>query len=366
MRQAYFLGRNLKISRQSPVHGGDATQYAAVVVAEVDKTRRYLTRLKLVDRDDVLHVHVVSDHASLDALRAACRDAPALQFHFHSLDKELHAHARHGDRCAFSEPLYARLLRKGAPKADYATAAERRYNLYRRARIALYGLSAATLVVGVIWTGVNTIDLQLMRDYSTTANQLSGEMQERYERVLAEIPKTPVTPKDLRIGVELANTLMEQRALPQPMIYALSRGLQEFGDVRVRSIEWVPTRNPETVTLGRAPDGQSAESQEIPADESGEMPVEAPPPEDGMYHVALLRANIKSFDGDYKKAFATVERFIAALRRNANVTEAVAVDLPLNTRPSVPLQGKAGVREQDFTAEFSVRAVLKVKNRGAL
>ncbi len=219
---------------------------------------------------------------------------------------------------------------------------------------------------GLIWSAVNLIELKLMREYGSTANQLATDMNQRYERVLSEIPKTPVSPNSLRIGVELANTLLEQRSLPQPMLSALSRGLAEFRDVRVQSIEWVPTQNPGAVKLGQpqAEDGSAPEG-----DVSSESSPSLPLSEDGkpvLYHVALLRANIKPFDGDYKKAFATVERFIEALKKNSEVVEAVAIDLPLNTRSTVALQGKAGVSERDFTAEFSVRAVLKGSYRGAL
>ncbi len=361
LRQSYFIDRKLKISRQSPTPTTDVVQYAEQVRAEVDKTQRYLTRLKLVDRDDVMHVHIVSNDAEADALRAVCRDSAYLQFHVHVSGKHLPVITPRAGKVQYGEPVYVHLLRKCAPKGDYSTPVERRYNTYRRARIGLYGLSAATLVTGMVWTGINTIDLQLLREYSSTANRLSDDMQERYARVLAEIPKTPVSPKDLRIGVDIANALISERALPQPILYALSGGLREFGNVRVRSIDWVPTRNPASVTLGRLPADQAAGTPDAPPEQT-ENTGDAPAAPSDKFQVALLHAEIKPFDGDYKKAFETVTRFVNALKRNVNITEAIAVDLPLNTRPSVTLQGKAGVKDQEFTATFSVRAVLKVKH----
>lgn len=362
LRQSYFVNAKLKISRQTPASLADAAQYAELLFAEVNKTQRYLMRLKLVDRDDVLHVHVVSDDTEADALRAVCRDSAFIQFHFHALNDALAGVAPGVSKHRYGEPLYVHSLRKRTPKSDYSTPLERRYNMYRRARIGLYGLSFAALMGGMVWTGVNSIDLRLMSEYASTANRLSDDMQDRYQRVLAEIPKTPVSPKSLRIGVEIANTLIDRRALPQPMIYALSGGLREFCNVRVRSIEWVPTHHPASVLLGQVPADQpegTVENVEESARENSSAPESMPA---GKFQVALLRAEIIPFDGDYKKAFETVTRFVNALKRNANITDVTAVDLPLNTRPTVTLQGKAGVKDQDFTAGFSVRAVLKVKH----
>lgn len=359
LRQSFFRGKQLKISRQTPAPTGNVTQYAEQLFAEVNKTQRYLTRLKLVDRDDVLHVHVLCDDGETAALRAACRDQQFIQFHFHSLTAALTAVTAGEARHRYGEPLYVHLLRANRPKLDYSTSTERRYNIYRGTRIALYALSVAVLVGGTVWAGANVIDLQLMREYSSTANRVSDDMQDRYQRVLADIPKTPVSPPSLRIGVDIAHTLMDRRILPHAAVYALSRALHDIRGVRVHSIEWIPTNHPEAVVPGV---DQNAAGQQPPEAAAPDTSGETPPADAGMYHVALLRAEIKPFDGDYKQAFETVTRLVDALKRNANVTEAAAVDLPLSTRSTDTLQGKAGLKEQDFSAQFSVRAVLKVKH----
>ena len=352
IRQAFYLGHKLKLSRLSPAPSADPETHADQVLAEVDKSQRYLTRLKLLGRDDMLVVHCVSAGAELVALRETCRDTTTLQFRFHELSALQGATSSGTDAPLFCDELFVHLLKRHTPPRDYATPVERRYEVYRRVRTALHGASAIMVLTALAWTGMNLIDARLMQDFNSSAGRISGDIQQRYDHVMEELPKTPVSPQNLRIGVELAQYLTNQSALPQPMLYALSAGLHDFPQVDVQSIEWVATSDPASVTFG---------STAVAA-----PPVTAPsgdaPTSNELYQVAQVKGSLRAFDGDYRKAFEQVSRLVATLKKNVDFEQVRAVELPLNTDPAVLLQGKTGVQEQSNTALFIVQAVLKVKH----
>ena len=357
MRQAFYFDQKLKLSRLSPAPSTNHEIHADQVLAEVDKSQRYLIRLKLLGRDDMLVVHCISTGPELVALRETCRDTTTLQFRFHELGA-LQAGFSHGadpDVPLFCDTLFLHLLKQRMPPRDYATPVERRYAVYRRVRAALHGASAMLLLTAFAWTGTNLIDARLMQEFNSNAGRVSGDIQQRYDHVMEELPKTPVSPPNLRTGVELAHRLINQSTLPQPMLYALSAGLRDFPQVDVLSIEWVATTDPASVTFGGI-------AVAAATDASAATPVGEVPPTTDLYQVAQVKGSLRAFDGDYRKAFEQVNRLVATLKQNVELTQVRAVELPLNTDPAALLQGKTGVQEQNHTAAFTLQAVLKVKH----
>ena len=354
MRQAFYFEQKLKLSRLSPAPSTDPDAHADQLLSEVDKSQRYLTRLKLLGRDDMLVVHCISSGPELIALRETCRDTTTLQFRFHDLSTLGGgiSSGAHAAEAKFCDELFVLLLKRHTPLRDYATPVERRYDVYRRVRNVLHGASAMLLLTALAWTGVNLIDARLMQEFNSSAGRISGDIKQRYDHVMEELPNTPVSPQNLRIGVELAQNLSNQSTLPQPMLYALSAGLRDFPQVAVQSIEWVATTDPASVTFGRtAVTGVPAPTA------TAEAPVT-----NNLYQVAQVKGSLREFDGDYRKAFEQVNRLVAALKQNVELEQVRAVELPLNTDPAVLLQGKTGLQEQNHTAGFILQAVLKVKH----
>jgi hypothetical protein len=348
IRQAFYLDQQLKLSRLSPAPSANPDTHADQLLSEVDKSQRYLTRLKLLGRDDMLVVHCVSEGAELVALRETCKDTTTLQFRFHSL--RALPNVTSAGAAQFCDELLVYLLKHHTPARDYSTAVERRYDAYRRARAALHGVSATLVLAALVWTGMNLIDARLMKEFNSSAGRISGDMQQRYDHVMEELPKTPVSPKNLHTGVELAQSLTTLGTLPHPLLYALSAGLHDFPQVNVQSIEWVATADPASVTFGSV----AVVAAPAPA---GDTPASSE-----LYQVAQIKGNLRAFDGDYRKAFELLNRLVTALKKNVDLEQVRAVELPLNTDPGVLLQGKTGVQEQGQAAVFILQAVLKVKH----
>lgn len=353
MRQAFFHDRKLKISRLSPTGNSDAAAYAALLLAEIDKTQRYLARLKLMDREDVLAVHCVSDGNALVALRNACRDTEKIKFHFHAVSS-LHSEPDGtADASPYSDALLMSTLREHVPQHSYASLSERRYAIYRLARYALHGVSVATAIGAIAWAGMNTIDAQLMHEFNATASRLTADIQVRYEKVMEGVPQTPVSAQNLQTGVIIAQTLEDQRTLPHAMMKALSTALIAAPQMRIEAIDWRATANPASIVFEHVVAAAPGANPQNVAE--GEVP-----PAETLFQVAQIKGSLISFDGDYRKAFETVNRFMAALRKTANIVSVEAVEMPLNINPAVMLQGTAGLRERDQTAVFIVNAILKV------
>ncbi|MDX1519964.1 MAG: hypothetical protein R3318_07560, partial [Gammaproteobacteria bacterium] len=165
---------------------------------------------------------------------------------------------------------------------------------------------------------------------------------------------TPVEPRDLQVLARLADDLKKYKANPLPMLQVISRGLDQFPMVVLEDLEWAQANDPD-YNIG---------------DEPSTTPAMAPPPlvapgltleepqEALYYQVANINARLDDFDGNYRKAIATINSFAETLRQQQGVTDVTVISLPLNISSDSSLQGTTGSAEKE--APFSMKIALGV------
>ena len=78
------------------------------------------------------------------------------------------------------------------------------------------------------------------------------------------------------------------------------------------------------------------------------------------WSTSCFKDTIKNFDGDYRKALATIDRFSTQMSQLDSVYEVRVLSLPLDIGPDASLQGSS--KKDASNANFSVRVVLGVKD----
>ncbi len=78
------------------------------------------------------------------------------------------------------------------------------------------------------------------------------------------------------------------------------------------------------------------------------------------YQIAMFDAYLEDFDGDYRKALDTIDRFSESMRQLDSVHDVSVVTLPLDISSEVSIQGSA--EKNAGKSSFSVRVVLGVKD----
>ena len=358
LRQTCLRHGKLRFSRLAAVPDPAGDGFASALLAEIERTRRYLGTLSTGTRDDRLDVHVLSHGRPLDALRRELERDAGNELRAGLRLVDLAAVARRlGMRRWDGEPtadrLFAHLLARRRPGNHYATAQETRGFATLRARSLLRTASAGWVAGGCLAGSVMLLEGTVATGHARSLALQTMLYEARYREARAALPPAPVEPADLERVVSAVNVLRGRRADPVDMLALVSDALTGFPQVRIEGLAWrvsddaeAPAGAPTDARAGAAP----------PGDE--------PPRAPGLlFQVARVSARIEPFDGDYRAAIDTVRRLAGALADPPGVEHVRILTLPLELGSEHALSGAAGAPSE--AAEFEVRVVRRITGPGA-
>ncbi len=354
LRQSFFQGQHLKVSRLAVSPDIGEARYCAYVLGEIEKIRRYLGSLRVLPRDVPLDVHIITEGAVLEELRRQATDSVTTRHHYHQTSEAARrlglkgaAQTQNADR------IFAHLLAKASPPNHYAPQRETRYFSLQRARTGMLAAGFALLALGVGVGGYEAIELINTKQETKIVTDQRIFYTSQLSKARDELPPAPALARDIETAVQVADKLRAYKAAPIKMMRALSEGLERFPEVRVDSIEWLATPDPDKPIGGRG--GDRAQAQAVA------QGLAADPAESGdQYHIAHVSGHIAPFAGDYREALGSVNRFADRLLKLESVQGVEAVSLPFNASSEQRLLGTAAGAASVGTASFVLRVVMKV------
>lgn len=342
LRQCFFSGRYLKMSRLAHVPSKEPAAVADAMLDEAEKLRRYLHSLRLLPRDRPLNVYMLTEGRIAEVLHARARDTDTMHCVLVEISRIADAM---GMNPAFVSPyadaLFTHMLLRRPPANHYASPRERRYNTLRYARNAM---TAATIVLGlgaVAWSGLNVVNGMILSQRGEASQKQAAYYRQRYDEARTGMPELPAEPEELKRAVDAVAMLEEYRTTPLEAMELISLALDAFPELWVEQLAW--GRGP-----GQPPAEEGTDKRKNRYRKADERP--------GDEHV-VLEGRIDPFDGDYRAALDMLEAFAANLRGLQGVVEVRLLKLPLNLSPNQALSGSAvGDRARD-EAGFSLIVV---------
>jgi hypothetical protein len=153
LRQTFFRDGQLKLSRLAHMPRLGSVPFAAHLVGEVEKLRRYLNSLALISRDSPLSIYILSHGPLLAQLAQNCRDSEQEKFVLLDVDDVARRVGSETPSSShYSDVVFARLLVTAAPPNHYAQRADTQFYALHRLRIGLATASVA-LVLGSAGVG---------------------------------------------------------------------------------------------------------------------------------------------------------------------------------------------------------------------
>ncbi|MEQ8663345.1 MAG: hypothetical protein RLW62_21220, partial [Gammaproteobacteria bacterium] len=187
LRQSFFRDGQLKISRLAHMPRLGSVPFAAHLMSEVEKLRRYLNSLALVSRDSPLTIYILSHGQLLEELEQHCRDSE--QEKYYLLDTEDVARrlglARTG-KSHYADLVLARLLVGRPPAQSYAQPEQTQFYTLHRLRQALAVAGIALVLASAGWSGFNFIEGVILKEQALDAAQKARFYQERFEMARAK------------------------------------------------------------------------------------------------------------------------------------------------------------------------------------
>ena len=367
VRQSYFQGKQLKLSRLVPIGELNEELSAELIFSEIEKARRYLARLQLLPFDKALDVCVIGDSETIEIISdnspgnspdnspGENRDADLARLHVFNIDDLfVDLGIKQQESARFCDQIYSRLLITKAPALNYTGVGDARYRKYRQNRLAMYAASVVFFMASLVWGGMNFIEGGVLESKSQDARKSAAIVQSEYDMVVAKIPETSIRPDGLKESVEIAKILKAHKALPQPLLKAISMGFND-ASLKMDSIEWVVTSDPDASVDSKHKD----RIQKVAIEAAGNLQSDNT---EKLYQVALVKGSFEKFSGDYRKAFDAVNNLASRLKGHADIINVQAIRLPLDVSSSSNLAGQTGIKAVAGDAVFVLRVVLEVRH----
>jgi hypothetical protein len=172
VRQSYFQGKQLMLSRLVPIAELNEELSAELVFSEIEKARRYLARLQLLPFDKALDVCVISDSETIEIISGnfpgnspgKYRDTDLARLHvFNIEDLFVDLGINQQESARFCDRIYSRLLMAKTPALSYTGAGDTKYRKSRQKRLAMYAASVVFFMASLVWSSMNFIEGGLVR-----------------------------------------------------------------------------------------------------------------------------------------------------------------------------------------------------------
>jgi hypothetical protein len=352
LRQSYFLDQGLKLSRLAKLPRPGTAPFGPYLLGELERLQRYLNNLGLM-APAPLHIYILSHGELLETLEGQCRGAEGVHYYLLDVAEVARLFGIQGMLTTpYSDYLFAHLLLQTSPKNHYGSGQERKYFKLHQTRAGLLSASLALGLGSFLWSGFNFMEGLYLKEQSSEAEQKTNFYQARLSIGQQRLKTTPVDPFDIKTAVEMVDTLSKYKATPLDMMRTISRSLDRFENLHLAEIQWIASTDPSSA-IGGVSDAQEAASTSGKFSETEALY--------RYYQIALVKGYIKPFNGNYREAIATLDRFAQSLRSQAAVREVNIVTLPLNIGPGTSLQGSAD-EQPTGEAEFVLKVVLGIGN----
>ena len=353
LRQTCFRRGKLYFSRLAAMPDPATGRYGFHVLAEVERTRRYLGSLRTGAGEERLEIHVLSHGETLDELRRELRPDAGNELGAGYVLVDLARVARElgmrrWDGGPTADRLFVHLLARRPPPNHYATRDQTRGFAQLRARLCLKAASAGLAAGACLFGGVIALEGATASGHARSLALQATLYEARYRAARAALPPAPAEPAELERVVSAVNALHGRRADPVDLLALVSDALAGFPRVRIEALSWRVSDDAE------APVG--AEND----DRAGFRPSGGEPRRDPdtLFQIARISARIEPFDGDYRAAIGIVRRFAAVLAAPVGVEHVRVLALPLELDSGHTLTGAAETNAE--TADFVIRVTLRV------
>ncbi|HQO16346.1 MAG TPA: hypothetical protein PLG02_05240 [Methylotenera sp.] len=353
LRQTYFHNGRLRMSRLVTSVPTAANQLGYFYLVETEKTRLYLISQRFISQDTPINLVLVSIDGSTKAISQGISQEQTLE----CTDLDLSQIAKSVNLPAdlvqqMPELLHMQLLAKGNLVDNLAPPSQTKEYQFNQVKRAIFIASALIGLIGLLAAGWF---FKLGLDNKEAFNQAVQDtviQEHRYSEAAKNFPATPVNAADLKLAVELDKTIAAYPKSPRRMMLAVSAALELSSEIQLDRLRWAFTndlniKDEDNLLALPASNLQStASTVDDPAK---------------LIELGYVNAQIANFNGDYRAALNSVNKFVANLKANTQVATVEVLQAPVNVSSYVGLQGSTTDEQstQRQPALFKLKIILK-------
>ena len=327
LRQTYFSGHRLQISRLTPLHNDLTFQDA--VVRELSRTYQYLKSLSLLPPGQTLDVRILGNSHELIELQTELPRSEDMHYDFVDLAdiaRQLRIDYRFADSDA--SQIFLRQLAAKPPAAHYANAGHTRYFTLWQLRRALNWTSGVLLLICVLW---GAADVWQSSGDASEATYLKTQAQRTLneaQKITQTFPNTYAPASDMKAGVSVMRKLVQYVPTPDAVLRPISAILDRHPQIELDGIAW-----------------QMNATEPVAHNTLADVPAQ----------VITLKGHLTDFTSDYRAALTYLESFQRELTAQGYQVTALAKPLDVSPSGSIADRRNAGSNTLDFSLKISRR-----------
>ncbi len=350
LRQIFLRDGHVRSARLSQSPPSASPDYPAAVYNEIDRSRRYLERSRLLGNMEELNVGLVADTEVLAEIeRLAVTDVP---LSFQVLDPAAAAR-RLGFRGELEEDrhetLFAAHALRTRPRAGYARSGENRYYRMHGLRRSLVGAAMAVSIVCSTLAGAFLADTWLLAERGKHADAQIAQLTSALRRDNARYAPINADSHEMKLAVDTGDYLLANRVPAAWVLQQLGGVLGDFPDVQVMELEWTTNgADEQTVADVRRQRGAPLTVRPLTTLD------------------ATLEAVFPDHDGDMRSAFARIDALARAFESRSEFDRVDVLRYPLDSSPAAAIAGEItqGARADGARFRLGLSRVVVEEDKG--
>lgn len=354
LRQSYFQDGYLRFSRLTPETAWSPEAVAEIAESEMAKTRQFLASTRLMQRGAAINIVIVADAKVIANLRPLCPDTGGMSYRFIDLNEARQVFGLTKlVGLTLCDQLFLSLLGSKRVPSHYATFEQIRFYGLSQVRAVCYFLSVSTIAAALIAASGDGLDAIRTASLAQRAQVETQETLAKYQATATSMPVTVANPRDMKSAVDLEKIISINEPTLNPMLALISRGLDAVPQIKIHELNWQTSE----ATDDAAADASAAPAPAVPGEVqpllAGLIGVPKKPVE-----TVILDGEVVPFKNDYRTALESVNQLIAEFQKNKQVHVEITKP-PLDVRPTVKLESKAGNDDDLAKPRFSLKLVWK-------
>ncbi len=353
LRQSVFIKGKLILSRLVPIASFYQGDYASDVVRDVEGTQRYLFSQRIIDRTDVISVHILCNQRHKDKLAVKCSGDEYFDYHIHDVNDVIEQEKIElKEEQDFSSVLFCYHASKKLLVNHYANTSEKKYFYHQLAAVSgkVIGMILIATAVGLFTTAFIKGVL-----YGSTVNEMQL-VEQKYKSKFNQLSESRIDSSTSTTTMQSVVNTVEQiekkyQTRPRDLLVKISQHISLFNALRLKKLDWFISNSPDSKSISEVSWG-GGNARRGSRSRAG----------NALYEIAILSGEFLEFDGNYRYVLSAIDDLEDAMKVSNEYDSVTILKRPLDIEPENKLSGDAGANAGvgNNRAEFSIRVVRKV------
>lgn len=358
LRQSYLHNGRLRMSRLATVTPDMENRLGFFYLMETEKTRLYLMSQRFVTRETP--IQLVLPALDQDAAMSVGRNIEqehGISASTIDLGKFAISHGVDPRLLVINpELLHMQLLAKGHVPDNLAPASASKYHQVHFIRQSINGAAAVVMLGGLSLAGYNLQEAAASKEKLSQATQSRQQQDILYANAAKDFPDTPIPAADLKNISDLYEAIKANIKSPERMMQIISKSVDEVPEIQINRLRWALSSD-----INLKDDDKPGAVVAQPTQNINQPVSTFVPDPTTLYEVVFMNGEIRNFNGDYRSALASVNRFADLLRADKQIEQVIVIQAPVNVSSFSNLQGSTTDEEsrQQQAALFKIKLILK-------